>query len=97
MVAITEEPERLMCTFTGRLDTVDCAEWAEQLVARARAAEKAVTFDLGAVEYVASSFLRVCLQVCQSVGSERLTVANVTPAVKKVLRLAGLEKYVHIT
>ena len=95
MLAIEERGGTLVFAFSGRLDTVDCLEFDARLAAAAEATSLPVVFDLNGVDYVASMFLRVCVRTATQVGFERLRLVNVGPAVKRVLKIAGLD--VHLT
>jgi anti-anti-sigma factor len=53
-----------------------------------------VVFDLAGVDFVASAFLRLCLMVQQKAAGHQLTLVNVSPPIKKVFKIAGLDKLV---
>lgn len=55
-----------------------------------------VIFDLSQVDYVASSFIRICVQYARAVGSERFSVANCQPFVKKTFKISGLDAVLNI-
>jgi len=96
MVDISVKEGKLVCTFNGRLDTVNCAKWEKTLIDKIKDEKPQVVFDLGKVEYVASGFLRVCLQVAKIAGSENLTLINVSEYVRKVFALSGFDKHLNI-
>ena len=96
MVNISEKDGKLICVFEGRLDTVNCVKWEKELLEKTKAKKLPVVFDLGNVEYVASGFLRVCLQVAKLVGSENLILINVSEYVRKVFSLSGFDKHLNI-
>ena len=96
MVDISVKNEKLVCAFDGRLDTVNCSKWEKELLEKAKESKNPVVFDLGNVEYVASGFLRVCLQVSKMVGSDNLKLINLTDYVKKVFALSGFDKFLRI-
>lgn len=91
MVTFTEDGERLVCVFSGRLDTVNCMDLEKEIYDKIRALGVPVVFDLASVDYVASMFLRMCIRAAQEAGEGRFTVANVCPAVKKVFKVARLD------
>jgi len=88
--------DRLVCSFTGKIDSAECQNWKEELILKIRQAENAVIFDMKDVEYIASSFLRICIHTSKSIGSENFSLVNVSPHVKKVFKLAGFDKYLDI-
>ena len=96
MVEITKQDEKLICAFAGRLDTVNCSKWEKELLEKAKSENIPVVFDLKNVEYVASGFLRVCLQVAKIIGAENLRLINVSDYVKKVFSLSGFDKHLNV-
>ncbi len=96
MVDIAVQEGKLVCTFSGRLDSVNCAKWEKNLAEQVAEAKLPVVFDMSKVEYVASGFLRVCLQMSKQVGTENLSLINTCEYVKKVFRLSGFDKHLNI-
>lgn len=93
MVTFAEQSDKVVCTFIGRMDTVMAMQLENKVDIGVRQAKKAVVFDLAAVEYVSSSFIRICLMVIKIVGKERFSMANASPAVAKIFNVAGLEEF----
>jgi anti-anti-sigma factor len=93
MVRTAIEEGKLVCHFQGPLDTRTCQEIEAELLTKVREAQSPVVFDLQGVEYVASTFLRLCLMVSKQVGRERFSVVNVHPFVKRVLMIANLSEF----
>ena len=96
MINYDSTAEKLVCTFSGKLDSAECLIWKEELILKIRQAENAVVFDMKDVEYIASSFLRICIHVPKSIGSEKFSLINVSPHVKKVFKLSGFDKHLNI-
>lgn len=96
MFELKDESGRLTCAFPQRMDTLACQQYERDVHPKVESAGKPVTFDLGGVGYVASSFLRICLRTSQSVGAENLVISNCAPEVKKVFKIAGLDKQLNI-
>ena len=88
--------DKLICSFTGKLDSAECQIWNEELIIKVSQAENAVVFDMKDVEYIASSFLRICIHVPKSIGSENFSLINISPHVKKVFKLSGFDKHLNI-
>jgi len=98
MVTFTEQDNEIICTFTGQLGTAEVMKdepAVEQKLAQVR--DRSVVFDLGKVSFVASSFLRLCLKTARAVGQGRFSMRNLTPEIKKVFVIRGLDKQMAIT
>ncbi len=93
---ITDEPT-LICTFSERMDTANCEQVEEELFNKVREAKVPVVFNVQAVDYVASAFLRMCLRAVKEVGANNFSVINVHPNVKKVFKIAGFDKQISIS
>ncbi|MCK4357159.1 MAG: STAS domain-containing protein [Candidatus Cloacimonetes bacterium] len=96
MVKFNKKKNSLVCSFTGRLDTQNCMQWQDELIAKVKELKFPVCFDLQGVNYIASSFLRVCLKVAKEVKSENLSLINLCPSIKKVFKIAGFDKQLNI-
>ena len=94
MIVYTEEGDKLRCTFPGAMHTAACTAVEADLMARVAKAAGPVEFDLGRVDFVASSFLRLCLAVTRKLGRGRLKLVNVQPGVKKVITISGLTELI---
>lgn len=94
MVEYEESGTLLRCVFSGKLDTLACQSFETGLANRVRRAPGAVEFDLAAVFYVSSSFLRLCIQTAKERSGSGFAVVNPSPDVQKVLVIAGLDKLV---
>lgn len=53
---------------------------------------KAVIFDLKAVDYISSAFLRICVSSAKKVGQKNFKIINTKPVVNKVFKISGLEQ-----
>ncbi len=94
MVQSTQKDGSLEFRFSGRLDTMECSRLEGEVTREAQAAGQPVVFDLAGVDFVASAFLRLCLMVHQKAPGNRLTLVNVSPPIKKVFKIAGLDQLV---
>jgi anti-anti-sigma factor len=88
---ITRMNDRLLCRMPSRLDTATCVEIHDPVLLRVREENLPVVFDLKDVTFVCSMFLRLCLQAYELSGPGRFQVANLSPDVKKVFKIAGLD------
>lgn len=94
MVQSTQQDGSLVFRFSNRLDTMECVRIEGEVLQKAQAAAQPVVFDLAGVDFVASAFLRLCLVVQQKASGNPLTLVNVCPPIKKVFKIAGLDKFV---
>ena len=88
----TCDPEtQLTYFFEGHLDTALCADLEPELRDTVSKADLPVVFDMAAATFVSSSFLRLCVFAYKQAGPGRFQVIHVSPAVKKVFKIAGLD------
>jgi len=92
MFNITIDGGRMTCTFPERMDTLACEKYQAQIDQQVTQAPTPVTFDMNGVAYVASSFLRICLKTAQALAKGQFELVNVGPEVKKVFKIAGLDR-----
>ena len=88
-MTIQESDGRLICLLDGHYDTLRCQSIEAGLKSNL-AAPKPVTFDMHAVTYVCSAFLRVCLLASRLAGHGQFVIRGVTPPIKRVFLMAGL-------
>ncbi|EKD40520.1 MAG: hypothetical protein ACD_75C00024G0003 [uncultured bacterium] len=97
-----EATQTLLCRFDGRMDTVN-ADLATQQVNtklsefQGTTALSRIVFDLGAVDYVASSFLRLCIFAAKGVPKGNFSITNTAPQVLKVFTITGLASILRVT
>ncbi len=89
-ISFNKENDKLICAFSGRMDTVSCMEIKDEMKEKIEGYEGSVVFDMNEVDYISSSFLRICAQVSTNVSNENFSIINVTPNIKKVFMMAGL-------
>jgi|PlaIllAssembly_1097288.scaffolds.fasta_scaffold345561_2 anti-anti-sigma factor len=92
MFNIAIDGGRMTCTFPERMDTLACEKYQAQIDQQVTQAPMPVTFDMNGVAYVASSFLRICLKTAQALAKGQFELVNVGPEVKKVFKIAGLDR-----
>jgi anti-anti-sigma factor len=97
MVEFKNEEGNLVCAFSGKLDTVVCMKFEKDILEQVHAATGAVAFDLAEVNFIASMFLRLCIQVCKDAGANRFEIVHSNDAVLKVFKLAGFDKQMRIS
>ena len=95
------EEKVITLTFTGRMDTLTVARINELVenepIMKNRTPDDKLVFDLQAVEYMASSFIRICVSHAQQSGPGRFAIANCQPFVKKTFKISGLDEILNIS
>jgi anti-anti-sigma factor len=92
MLQVCEPQDRLTLAFDARMDTAKCEQVNAQVRAAVTAPGKPVVFDLNGVEFVSSAFLSLCIFAHQQAGGHGFRVVNVGPFVKRVFKIAGLDR-----
>lgn len=83
--------QTITITFPGRLDTLTCQKLEPEILESVENSDLPIIFDMTGVDFIASSFLRICLRMVKEHSGRAFSVANVTPQVKKVFMIAGLQ------
>ncbi|MDY0170064.1 MAG: STAS domain-containing protein [Thermoguttaceae bacterium] len=91
MLPACPSEEELVIRFVGKLDTATCQELESELRDRLAGSGATVVFDLAKVDFVCSWFLRLCIHAGQQTGPRGFRVVNVSPSIKKVFKIAGLD------
>lgn len=95
-VECIKQPEgRVLCKFSGHIDTRKCLESERDVVSSIECA-RSIIFDLDGVEYIDSSFLRLCGKAYYKVNAGNFSIINVAPAVKKIFKIAGLAERLNL-
>ena len=87
----------LTYSFSERVDTANCLTFEKELMNKVRESKIPVIFDLEKVDYIASIFLGLCVRVAKEVGFQNFTIINSAPDVRKVFKIAGLDKRISIS
>ena len=87
----------LECQFSGRMDTLASQTIDTELRKMLNENVKEVIFNLSSVEYISSSFLRICISALRHTGKEHFCVTNVSPTVLKVFQIANLTDILKIS
>ena len=96
-ISFTTEDDKLVCAFSGRMDTVSCMEEKDEVKEKIGDHEGKVIFDMEQVDYISSSFLRICIESTNSAGNENFSIIKITPNIKKVFMISGLADKLNIT
>ena len=94
----------LKCTFKGRMDShasmevdKEVGEQLKKTMDEVPSDKLSIVFDLSSVDYIASAFIRVCLQMAKSVNVGRFSVKNTSPSVMKIFVMTGLDKELNVS
>lgn len=95
---VASSPQVLSVWFHGRLDSAGCAALNDALLAQVEQVEpnQQLRFDLAGSDFVASAFLRLCILAARRVGGERFELVHLTPLVREVFVMAGLDSHLRI-
>ena len=66
----------LVCCFSGRMDTAETFRITDEVCEKVNAAGLPAVFELAQVEYISSSFLRLCLKVAKERGYESFRIVG---------------------
>lgn len=98
------EKETLHCSFSGRMDSPTSMEVEKviqnkfrEVTSKTPADKLGIVFDLADVDYIASAFIRICLETAKMTGNKRFSVTNTKPFVMKIFKVAGLDKELNVT
>lgn len=97
-----EATQTLLCRFDGRMDTVTSGTDAEKFKQEISGFEGKtgtlkIVFDIGGIDYVASSFLRLCLIAAKGVTRGHFSIVHADPQVLKVFKIAGLTSLLNVS
>lgn len=100
----SEDEHRLVSIFEGKLDTLVSLEIHpmvnDQIVKylENKPGEKLkVCFDFTQVDFITSTFIRVCVASAKTVGKENFSITNTNPLIKKTLKIAGLDDQLNVS
>ena len=85
--------DHVICHLSGRLDTI-VSQNVEPEINNCTDKEKNLIFDFSQVEYISSTFLRICLMKFKELGGEKFWIRHPKPDVKKVFMIAGLDRLI---
>ena len=97
MTASPSGDETLVIALQGRMDTIACMAAEADVLNKVRSARGPVVFDMKAVDYVSSTFLRICVRAAQVAGTDHFALTHVHPEIKKVFMIAKLDHLIRIS
>lgn len=90
----------LKCTFEGRLGADNAQELTKQIqdkIQEIGADGLKVNFDLKDVDYIASSFIRICVITAKQLAAGGFSISKTNPMIKKVFKIAGLDEILNVS
>lgn len=93
-----QENNSILCAFSGKLDTNFTIEAEPKIETHfADSQHKSpgkslmLIFDFKQVDFVTSSFIRICVKYSKRVGKENFSIIHTNPLIKKTFKIAGLD------
>ena len=100
------EEKELTCTFKGRMDTIVSAQLMAEIdskyISLSENVDKdaplvfGIVFDLKEVNFISSSFIRLCVGAKKRVKDGRFSIRNSDPFIKKTFKIAGLDDILNV-
>ncbi len=94
MIRTEQQDGKITFCFEGRMDTASCSSVEADVGVQVDKADGVVAFDLKAVDFVSSAFLRICISAAKKKGAGKFQVLNAAPQIKKVFKIAGMDQLV---
>jgi anti-anti-sigma factor len=82
--------DSLVFYFEGELNTLKCLKIENNVMAEIKEHNGKVVFDMEKVNYIASSFIRLCGSAAYVVGGDNISLINLKKEIKKLLKKVGL-------
>lgn len=94
VMEISGQDSTRLIRLIGRLDSIHLKEVEAALEAELEGDLKALTFDLEAVTFLGSSFIRLVIDATKAMGTEAIHIINAHPHLCEALVIGGLEKVI---
>jgi len=99
--------KKLTCRFAGRLDTNVCLKINDEIADKMKEIKDPamdspddgfnIIFDLEDVNYIASSYIRICISTAKQVEKGKFSIINSDPFIKKTFKIAGLDELLNVS
>ncbi len=100
------EERVLTCIFKGRLDTIISTQISAELESKYSSLNEkedstalldfGLVFDLKEVNFISSSFIRLCVAGKKKVKDGTFCILNSDPFIKKTFKIAGLDEILDV-
>ncbi len=100
MVDFTNTENTLNCAFKGRMGADNAEMVAKQIqdkVDELKNDQLIVNFNLQDVDYIASSFIRICVATAKQLTDGNFRISNTNPMIKKVFKISGLDEILNVS
>jgi len=94
MNKFVKDKDILKCELIGKFDTLNSSNTEEDIIKNITPEINQVVLDLGEVDYISSSFLRIITKLVKQLGKENIKITNVQPTVMKVFKIANFSEIV---
>ena len=94
MARIILDGKKAHVRFSGALNFQACETLDAEVEELLLKEPESVVFDLAEVSFIASVFIRLCLKTFKKMGREHFCIINASPALMKILAIAGLDQMV---
>lgn len=84
------DPSTITFKFAERLDTTSCSGLDRKILDNSKDCTT-IVFDLEGVSYISSSFLRLVSLSAKEVGVSNFSLIHVSPTLRKVLKISGID------
>lgn len=97
-ISIINDGDKIAACLIGRLDTLAASECEPKLAPLHANADKQITLDCGALEYISSSGLRLMLSLLKDVKSKggSLCLVHVNKEIQNIFAITGFHKLFNI-
>ena len=85
-----QEKEQVVIEFEGCLDNGTCMDMEANVYDALAGTDAPIVFDLAKVNFVSSSFLRMCIYASRYAGDHGFQVKHAGPFIIRVFQIAGL-------
>jgi len=92
IVTYSEVEGKLICKFSGKLDTIVAQVIEDDVINRIQLAHLPTIFDLKDVNYISSSFLRISISSARVTPDMKIKIINAIPDIREIYKTVGLSK-----
>ncbi|MCP4550844.1 MAG: STAS domain-containing protein [Bacteroidetes bacterium] len=100
MIKFTNTENTLNCIFKGHFsanNTEMVEKQIQEKVDELKNDQLIVNFNLLDVDYIASSFIRICITTAKQLTDGNFRISNTNPMIKKVFKISGLDEILNIS
>lgn len=90
----------LTCSLEGRLGADNAEELSKIIhdkIDEYKNDDLKIIFNLRDVDYIASSFIRICVATAKQLQKGYFSISNTNPMIIKVFKIAGLDEILNVT